>query len=81
MFELKKLNLESNEISAIDSSGFHGLENLEELIFFGNKLTKNELSYMQSFKNLSFLDLQSNQIDENDLNGLKKLFKNLEILI
>ena len=78
---MKKLNLESNEINAIDSSGFHGLENLEELLMYGNKLTKNELSSMQNFKKLSVLDLQSNEIDEIDLNVLKKLFKNLIILI
>ena len=46
---LKKLNLEKNEIEQIETNGFQGLNNLEEL--FANQLCTNEFNSSQNFKN------------------------------
>jgi Leucine-rich repeat (LRR) protein len=57
-----------NQINEIDSNGFQGFENLEEIYFNQNKLTKIDSSSFQNLKKLKKLDLSCNYLKEIDAN-------------
>ena len=65
---LKKLNLERNQI---DSNGFQGLDNLEELYLGNNNFAKIESNSFQYLNKLKELDLSSNQIEQIDPNEFR----------
>ena len=77
-FESTDKHLNSNQIEQIETNGFQGLDNLEELNLSENKLTKIDSNSFQHFNNLKKLDLKENQIEQIDLNGFRRL-KNLKI--
>ena len=64
----------------IDAHTFQGLDNLEELYFDWNRLSKIEANTFHNLKKLKILDLKQNRLDEIAANGFHGLESHLEEL-
>jgi Leucine-rich repeat (LRR) protein len=73
------LILIKNQINEIDTNGFQGLENIEEINLSGNQLTKIEATSFQHLSKLKKIDLRFNRITELDTNGFSRANNFIEI--
>jgi Leucine-rich repeat (LRR) protein len=74
---LKTLDLGGNQIGEIDSNGFQGLEDLEELNLIYNKLTKIESNPFRNLKKLQKIDFSGNY--ELDSNAFRQHLANIQV--
>jgi Leucine-rich repeat (LRR) protein len=79
MTPLKKLDLNSNELTEIDEHAFSGLGNLEVIILRNNKLERIPLNLFSGNGGLKEIDLRSNKLSKIHYGSFQ--FYSLETLL